>query len=115
MINQLISLGISDLTITNDGISAVELIEIENQRGAIFDLVLCDFKMPNMDGLNLFNWIRTQRKLDKTQFIMVSAIDDTSLILSMKKAGLKEFILKPVEGLYLHKKIEKVCRFLRDA
>ncbi|HET6583340.1 MAG TPA: response regulator, partial [Nannocystaceae bacterium] len=49
--------GDHDTVSVQSGADAIELL----RRGASFDVVICDVVMPDMGGLDLFYWIRTQR------------------------------------------------------
>lgn len=64
-----------------------------------FDVVLIDFYLPDMDGLEVLNGIRTLRH--KAASIMISGVDDMQLMVNAIKQGAEDFILKDGGGAYL--------------
>lgn len=73
-----------------------------------FDLVLCDWNMPRMDGGDLLRWVRSNEQIKDTPFIMLTAHDDKELIMKMIKLGVKDYIIKPVSVEALTGRIKKV-------
>ena len=58
-----------ELTVVSDGKEARDLIARNNR----FDLVVSDYNMPNMDGLELLKWIREISLFPTVPFILVTA------------------------------------------
>lgn len=74
-----------------DGLLALELLEKEN-----FDFILCDVKMPNMDGMEFLK-ASTDLRGDCT-VIMMSAYGTIDLALKAMKCGAYDFISKPFKA-----------------
>jgi putative nucleotidyltransferase with HDIG domain len=74
---------------------------LESFRGDLFDLVLSDIVMPEMDGLKLLAELRLEDP--DVPIIMVTAMHDISIALEAIRAGAYDYILKPFERdqLYL--------------
>ena len=71
-----------------NGIQGLELLEKE-----VFDIVLCDIKMPEMDGLEV---LEKSRGLDQPpQFVMISAHGTIETAVEATKKGAFDFIQKP--------------------
>lgn len=64
-----------------------------------FDVVLIDFYLPDMDGLEVLNAIRSLNS--KTICIMISGVDDMQLVVNAIKLGADDFVLKDSGGAYL--------------
>jgi len=62
-----------------------------------FDLILTDYQMPRMNGLELLQRLSTLREISTTPVVMLSAIADDALILKAKQAGAKAILMKPIE------------------
>ena len=60
-----------------------------------FDLILCDWEMPEMSGLELLTWCRTQDALKAVPFIMVTSRGDKENVVQAIQAGVSDFIGKP--------------------
>lgn len=81
-----------------------------------FDLVLCDWEMPEMSGLELLQWMRQQPQYEKVPFIMITSRGDKDHVIEAVKEGVSEYLGKPFSPEGLSKKIIKVMgRRLKDA
>lgn len=74
----------------------------------IYDLVLCDWEMPELSGLELIQWIRKEFPDRKTPFIMVTSRGDREHVLQAIEAGVSDYIGKPFSNDQLISKIVKV-------
>jgi len=63
------------------------------------DLVLVDYKMPGMNGIEFIRLFRTQPACAHVPVIMVSSDEDPSIRLEAMEAGVTEFIVKPVDHI----------------
>ena len=81
-----------------------------------FDLILCDWEMPEMSGLELLQWMRQQPQYEKTPFIMITSRGDKDHVVEAVKGGVSEYLGKPFSPEGLSNKIIKVMgRRLKDA
>lgn len=72
-----------------------------------FDLVLCDWEMPEMSGLELLSWCRQQPELKNLQFIMVTSRGDKENVIQAIQAGVSDFVGKPFTNEQLLTKVKK--------
>ena len=72
-----------------------------------FDLVLCDWEMPEMSGLELLTWCRGQDDLKALPFIMVTSRGDKENVVQAIQAGVTDFIGKPFTNEQLLTKVKK--------
>lgn len=81
-----------------------------------FDLVLCDWEMPEVSGMELLQWMRNEYQYNKTPFIMVTSRGDKENVVQAIQAGVSEYIGKPFSSDQLVKKVIKVLskRLPRD-
>ncbi|MDX1634782.1 MAG: response regulator [Marinobacter sp.] len=101
----------------------IEMTEAPNGRKAqslmsrgSFDLVLCDWEMPEMSGLELLQWMRGQDSYRQIPFIMITSRGDKSHVIEAVQQGVSEYLGKPFSPEGLSKKIIKVMgRRLADA
>ncbi|WP_166266615.1 response regulator [Marinobacter caseinilyticus] len=81
-----------------------------------FDLILCDWEMPEMSGLELLRWMRQHDNYKRTPFIMITSRGDKSHVVEAVQEGVSEYLGKPFSPEGLSKKIIKVMGDrLRDA
>jgi len=71
-----------------DGLSGVEMIKKED-----FDLVLCDIKMPKMDGVEVLE--ATKKLKPETPIVMISGHGDLETAVSTMRLGAFDYISKP--------------------
>lgn len=101
----------------------IETTDAQNGRRAqslmsrtVFDLILCDWEMPEMSGLELLQWMRQQPQYEKTPFIMITSRGDKDHVVEAVKGGVSEYLGKPFSPEGLSNKIIKVMgRRLKDA
>ncbi|MBW0234942.1 response regulator [Pseudomonas sp. D1HM] len=72
-----------------------------------FDLVLCDWEMPEMSGLELLTWCREQDHLQTLPFIMVTSRGDKENVVQAIQAGVSDFVSKPFTNEQLLTKVKK--------
>ncbi|MFJ4259838.1 response regulator [Pseudomonas monteilii] len=85
-----------------NGRKAMAMLEKE-----AFDLVLCDWEMPEMSGLELLTWCRQQPTLKNLQFIMVTSRGDKENVIQAIQAGVSDFVGKPFTNEQLLTKVKK--------
>ena len=62
-----------------------------------YDLVLCDIKMPKMDGHELLKLVRKENELTSTPFIFLSALSDNESRIRAHEAGCDGYLTKPID------------------
>ncbi|MBC9208617.1 response regulator [Roseomonas aerophila] len=85
------------------GREAVSALEAEATRGRPYDLVMMDWKMPGMDGVEVARAIRDHVRLSHIPtMLMVSAYGREEVMSAADGAGISAFLVKPVDaGLLL--------------
>ncbi|MBV1797976.1 response regulator [Siccirubricoccus sp. G192] len=77
-------------------------------RAGQFGLVISDWNMAPMTGLDLLKEVRADARLRDTPFIMITAESKTENVVAAKQAGVSNYIVKPFNAETLRDKIEKV-------
>lgn len=72
---------------------------------APFDLVISDWHMPGIDGLELFRRLHELSADKETAFLFVTSSNDRDEVLSALKAGVREYLCKPFTVENLEKKL----------
>ncbi|QEY59995.1 response regulator [Pseudomonas sp. C27(2019)] len=72
-----------------------------------FDLILCDWEMPEMSGLELLTWFRQQAEFKSIPFIMVTSRGDKDNVVQAIQAGVTDYIGKPFTQEQLTSKVTK--------
>ncbi|HEY0834131.1 MAG TPA: chemotaxis response regulator CheY [Azospirillum sp.] len=101
--NLLTQIGYTDIDEAGDGVQALAKL-----REAKFGLVISDWNMEPMTGLQLLKEIRADAKLAPLPFIMVTAESKTENVIAAKQAGVNNYIVKPFNAETLKMKIQAV-------
>jgi two-component system, chemotaxis family, chemotaxis protein CheY len=96
-------LGYTNVVEAEDGQAALTKLKQEK-----FDLVLLDWNMPRMTGLELLKAIRADDNLRNTPVVMITAEGRKEDVLEAVKAGVNNFIVKPFTAETLEEKLNKV-------
>jgi CheY-like chemotaxis protein len=72
-----------------------------------FDLVLCDWEMPEMSGLELLTWCREQDNLKGMPFVMVTSRGDKENVVQAIQAGVSGYVSKPFTNEQLITKVKQ--------
>ena len=72
-----------------------------------FDLVLCDWEMPEMSGLELLTWCREQPHLKAMPFVMVTSRGDKENVVQAIQAGVSGYVSKPFTNEQLLNKVKQ--------
>ena len=87
----------------SDGTEALTKLQAGN-----FGLVISDWNMEPMTGLELLQHVRKDVRLKTTPFIMITAESKTENVIAAKQAGVSNYIVKPFNAETLLGKIQKV-------
>lgn len=88
-----------------DGVKAWKLLN-ESQ----YDIVLTDWNMPNMNGLELVKKIRSGGAHQKTPIIMITTEGGKGEVVTALKAGVNNYIVKPFSAEILKEKLDGVLK-----
>jgi two-component system chemotaxis response regulator CheY len=101
--NLLKQLDFNNVEEATDGAEALAKLRAGN-----FGLVISDWNMQPMTGLDLLREVRADARLKATPFIMITAESKTENVVAAKQAGVSNYIVKPFNAETLREKIEKV-------
>ena len=72
-----------------------------------FDLILCDWEMPELSGLELLTWCRAEEAHKITPFIMVTSRGDKENVVQAIQAGVSGYVSKPFTNEQLLNKVKQ--------
>jgi len=102
-------LGVSQIYTTRNGVEALDFL---SKFGKLVDLVISDWNMPQMSGIELFMKVReTQPELP---FLMLTARNTLESVREARDRGLKYYIAKPFAPDVLERKICSMFRNMRQ-
>jgi two-component system chemotaxis response regulator CheY len=101
--NLLKQLGFMNVDEATDGSMALQLL-----RNQDYGLVISDWNMEPMTGLQLLKEVRADPKLKGIPFIMVTAESKSENVIAAKQAGVSNYVVKPFNAETLKGKMASV-------
>ncbi len=101
--NLLKQIGFDNVEEATDGTEALQKLR-ENK----FGLIISDWNMEPMTGIELLREVREDDNLKKMPFIMVTAESKTENVVIAKEAGVSNYIVKPFNAATLKSKLNGV-------
>ncbi len=101
--NLLKQLGFINIDQATDGANALNIL-----REKEFGLVISDWNMEPMTGLQLLKEVRADAQLKDTPFVMITAESKTENVIAAKQAGVNNYIVKPFNAETLKQKLTTV-------
>lgn len=101
--NLLKQLGFTNVDEAMDGGEALTKL-----RASPFGLVISDWNMDPMTGLQLLKEVRSDDALKTTPFVMITAESKTENVIAAKQAGVNNYIVKPFNAATLKSKLTSV-------
>jgi two-component system chemotaxis response regulator CheY len=98
-------LGFGDIQDAEDGAAGLKKLG-----DFTADLVVSDWNMPKMTGIEFLKEIRGNDKLKATPFLMVTSEADKSKIIEAVTAGVSQYIVKPFNANQLEEKIKAIFK-----
>lgn len=98
-------LGFASVISVEDGKSALAKI-----REGPIDLVVCDWNMPGMSGLEVLRALRADKRYRELPFLMLTAEAYRENVMEALKAGVSDYIAKPFTAQTLSEKLELVLK-----
>lgn len=96
-------IGFTNIIQADDGTTALE----ELKKTAV-DLIISDWNMPKMTGLDLLNYVRSTDGLREVPFLMVTAEGQKQNVMDAIKAGVTNYVVKPFSAETITEKLEEI-------
>lgn len=102
--NNLKSIGLDDVVEAENGEGALARLHAEK-----VDMVITDWNMPVMSGLELVTNMRGNPQWQRTPVLMITTMAERDDILKAMQAGVTNYIVKPFDAATLKKKIDQIA------
>ncbi len=110
VVNALKGLGFEQVVEAQDGKDAVAKLMTE---GASF--IITDWNMPEMSGLELTRWIRSNGQFEQLPILMITTRGNKDDVIEAMKARVNNYIVKPFTAPKLKEKIELILKSIVPA
>ena len=102
--NLLKQLGFENIDEAEDGAQALGKLKAGG-----YGLVVSDWNMPVMEGIDLLRHVRQDEALKTMPFLMVTAEAEKDKVITAIKAGVDNYVVKPFTAEVLKEKLEKIA------
>lgn len=102
--NTLVRIGHTDVIEAEDGVEGWKMLEDNSD----VEVLITDWNMPNMNGLELVQKVRAEAKYADLPIIMVTTEGGKTEVITALKAGVNNYIVKPFTPPVLKEKLEAV-------
>ena len=106
VVNQLKVMGYTNIVQAANGQEAFSMIQRYEDDRKPFDLIISDWNMPTMSGLDLLKKVKETPVLSKIPFIMVTAEGEKQQVVKAVLGGVADYLIKPVDNEIFQKKLE---------
>lgn len=103
--NLLHDLGYPNVQEADDGNTALPML-----KNGSFDILITDWNMPGMPGLDLLKAVRADAKLAKLPVLMLTAEAKREQIVEAAQAGVNGYVIKPFTAATLKEKLDKIIQ-----
>ena len=103
--NILKQLGFKNILEADDGTTALEVLEKQD-----IDLIISDWNMPKMTGLELLKTVRVHEKYKRAPFLMVTAEAQKQNVIEAVQAGVSIYVVKPFTAEAISDKLKKILK-----
>ncbi len=103
--NVLKQLDFKNLVEADDGTTAWKILESRQ-----IDLIIADWNMPKMTGLELLKKVRSSSSHNMIPFLMVTAEAQKEQVMEAVHAGVSNYVVKPFTAEAIANKLEKILK-----
>ncbi|MBF0119547.1 MAG: response regulator [Desulfobacterales bacterium] len=101
--NILKQIGFKNIDEADDGANALEQLKTVK-----YDLIISDWNMPKMTGLELLKNVRSMPDFKSTPFLMVTAEAQKQNVIEAVQAGVSNYVVKPFTAEAISDKLSKI-------
>jgi two-component system chemotaxis response regulator CheY len=103
LVKMLRELGYTNLSAVGSAEEAMPMLSNDK-----YDLVLLDWNLPQMSGIDLLRYVRASPPIAKTSVIMVTTVHERNNILKALQVGLQGYMLKPIQKNIVAEKLKEI-------
>ena len=92
----LMEVGFNKIDLAEDGKQAFQMIENAFNNDSPYELVISDWEMPRITGMDLLQMVRLNDKLWRTPFYLMTSLSDKKYIMQAINNGASGYVIKPV-------------------
>ena len=98
-------MGITKIVASTNGETALQKLKLQKA-----DLIISDWHMPIMDGLEFYKAVKKEVSLQDTPFLMVTVEDSKERVVEALKLGIRDYIVKPLSSKSFEGKVKSLLK-----
>jgi len=98
-------MGITKIVASTNGETALQKLRLQKA-----DLIISDWHMPIMDGLEFYKAVKKEVSLQDTPFLMVTVEDSKERVVEALKLGIRDYIVKPLSSKSFEGKVKSLLK-----
>ena len=98
-------MGIAKIVASTNGEIALQKLKLQK-----VDLIISDWHMPIMDGLEFYKAVKKEVDLQNTPFLMVTVEDSREKVIEALKLGIRDYIVKPLSSKSFEGKVKSLLK-----
>lgn len=106
--NYLNDMGFKRIVMATDGTEAVQKLKDSQKTNDPFHIIICDWDMPNMNGIDFLKFCQSDDKFKNIPVIFVTVEGNQKNILEAITHGVADYIVKPYTQSLLQSKLQRV-------
>ena len=110
----LTALGFKHIVKATDGVEALQKLKEADDGGLPINVIICDWDMPKMTGIEMLKHCQGNDKFKEIPFIFVTVEGNQKNILEAITHGVTDYIVKPYTQSLLKSKLERVLNQLNE-
>lgn len=99
-----------EVTLKNDGMEAMNWLEAGNDT----NFIIADLNMPNLNGKEFIEVIRSSNLFNDVPIIILSGTDESKERIDCLDLGADDFMMKPFNPMEVHAKIKAILRRVKS-
>ena len=110
--NNLKTLGFTNIFEAENGAKAFQLLQTQHSKNEPIGLVLSDWNMPEMLGIDLLKRVRGAKEFKELPFLMITAEGEAGQVKEALMAGVSNYLMKPFSPASFSEKLTAVAKKL---
>lgn len=106
--NHLKAMGYKTILEAADGEEGLKILIHQNSSGQPIQLVICDWNMPKMKGLDLLKQVRATSEWQNLPFVLLTSEAEREQVTEAVLAGVSQYIVKPFAAKVFEEKLKTV-------
>lgn len=112
--NYLTDMGFKRIVMATDGTEAVTKLKDSLKTNDPFHIIICDWDMPNMNGIDFLKFCQSDEKFKNIPVIFVTVEGNQKNILEAITHGVADYIVKPYTQSLLQSKLQRVMNRIQQ-